>query len=643
VPEHRAQQLKVFCVFLQKRSVCLSSSHEKALMTIDAETPAFIVIGSGAGGGTLAARLAEMGHMVIVLEAGSDPRTAEAAGLPEQYDVPAFHALSSENPAISWDFFVRHYENEAQQKRDDKYVSAKAGVLYPRAGTLGGCTAHNAMILVSPHNADWDALAADTGDATWSADNMRHYFERLENCHYRPELRALDDIGINPSRHGFKGWLHTETSIPLAALQDHDLVDVLKDSAVAAFRDAAMPAEQILQLLEGAGDPNDWRVVRENGEGLRITPLANRNHARMGTRERLLEVAAAHPDRLRIITDALATRVLFDEANRAIGVQYLKGAKLYRAHPTPSDAPGELHELYCTREVILSGGAFNTPQLLMLSGIGPAAELAAHNIPLRVALEGVGRNLQDRYEIGVVNRMNFDSWQLLLGAEFKKGDALYDDWDSKREGVYTTNGAVLAVIRKSAPARAVPDLFSFALLGLFRGYFPGYARLLASKHNYLTWAILKAHTQNRGGSVRLRSADPRDVPDISFRYFEEGADSQGVDLDSVVSAIRFVRDMTKHLKAAGHIAEEELPGEALQSDDDLRSFVRDNAWGHHASCTCPIGEAASGGVLSSDLRVHGTKGLRVVDASVFPRIPGFFIVSAVYMVAEKAADMIASP
>ncbi len=609
---------------------------------LDSETPEFIVVGSGAGGGTLAARLAEMGHVVTILEAGSDPRLSDAPGLPEHYDVPAFHALSSENPGIKWDFFVRHYENEAQQKRDCKYVEDEKGVLYPRAGTLGGCTAHNAMILVSPHNADWDAIAADTGDESWSAVNMRQYFERLENCHYRPELRLLDETGINPARHGFKGWLSTETAIPLAALADHDLIDVLKNSAVAAFRDAAMPAEQIGQLLEGAGDPNDWRVLRENGEGLRITPLSTRNHARMGTRERLLETAAAHPDKLHIVTDALATRVLFDDDNRAIGVQYLKGAKLYRAHDTPSTSPGELHELRCIREVILCGGAFNTPQLLMLSGIGPAAELAAHNIPIRTALEGVGRNLQDRYEVGVVNRMNFETWHLLLGAEFKKGDLLYEDWDSKREGVYTTNGAVLAVIRKSAPARAVPDLFSFALLGLFRGYFPGYAELLSGKHNYLTWAILKAHTQNRGGSVRLRSADPRDMPDISFRYFEEGTDAEGVDLDSVVSAIRFVRDMTKHLKVAGHIAEEELPGEALQSDAELRGFVRDHAWGHHASCTCPIGEAASGGVLSSDLRVHGTQGLRVVDASVFPRIPGFFLVSAIYMVAEKAADMIAA-
>jgi choline dehydrogenase-like flavoprotein len=98
--------------------------------------------------------------------------------------------------------------------------------------------------------------------------------------------------------------------------------------------------------------------------------------------------------------------------------------------------------------------------------------------------------------------------------------------------------------------------------------------------------------------------------------------------------------MTEDLKAEGLIVEEELPGEGVQSDEELRDFVRNSAWGHHASCTCPIGPKESGGVLSSDFRVHGTQGLRVVDASVFPKIPGFFIVSAVYMIGEKAADVI---
>ena len=168
----------------------------------------------------------------------------------------------------------------------------------------------------------------------------------------------------------------------------------------------------------------------------------------------------------------------------------------------------------------------------------------------------------------------------------------------------------------------------------------GYSALGVTKPNYLSWPILKAHVQNHAGEVVLRSADPLDRPLINFRNFDEGSDTAGQDLDSVVAGIRFVRQLTAKLRAQGLIAEEEQPGEALQTNSDLQDFVRSTAWGHHASCTCAIGPREGGGVLGSDFRVHGTEGLRVVDASVFPRIPGFFIVSAVYMVAEKAADVI---
>ena len=119
-----------------------------------------------------------------------------------------------------------------------------------------------------------------------------------------------------------------------------------------------------------------------------------------------------YPDRLKIELDALATRVVFDDSNRAIGVEYLKGERLYRAHRQPSAGDGERDRRYAAREVILAGGAFNTPQLLMLSGIGPRAALEAHGIPVRVDLPGVGKNLQDRYEVAVVNRMSFPAWNV---------------------------------------------------------------------------------------------------------------------------------------------------------------------------------------------------------------------------------------
>ena len=126
--------------------------------------------------------------------------------------------------------------------------------------------------------------------------------------------------------------------------------------------------------------------------------------------------------------------MLFDEHNRATGVEYLKGERLYRAHGQPATVAGELRQAKATREVILSGGAFNTPQILMLSGVGPRAVLEPLGIPVRVELPGVGKNLQDRYEVGVVNRMSFDRWNVLEGVTFSRGDAAYKEWAEKREG-----------------------------------------------------------------------------------------------------------------------------------------------------------------------------------------------------------------
>jgi choline dehydrogenase-like flavoprotein len=609
----------------------------------DDEQPEFIVIGSGAGGGTLAARLAEAGRHVVLLEAGDDAQAAAPPppGLAEQYQVPAFHALSTENRALCWDYFVRHYADRAMQERDPKFVASRDGVFYPRAGTLGGCTAHNAQILVYPHNEDWDAIADLTRDESWRADRMRRHFERLENCRHRPLYRWLRWLGFNPTRHGWGGWLHSEVAIPATALEDADLVDVITQSVFEAFKHVGDLADQVRQLAQSSLDPNDWRIVRERGQGLRYAPLTTKGHHRMGTRERLLDVAARHPDRLKLRTNAFATRIVFDARNRATGVEYLQAARrAYGSDEWPRGFTGEKRLIRATREIVLAGGAFNTPQLLMLSGIGPRAELDRLGIPVRVELDGVGRNLQDRYEVGVVNRMRFPAWPVLKDAKFDTSDPQYAEWSKKPPaGVYTTNGAVLAVIKKSLAERPLPDLFIFALLGLFRGYFPGYSKLLAEKHNYLTWAILKAHTENRGGTVRLRSADPLDPPLINFHYFGEGTDKAGEDLKSVVEGIKFVRELTKDLVGSGLIEEEELPGKDIQSDAELADFVETHAWGHHASCTCAIGDREAGGVLSSDFKVHGTTGLRVVDASVFPRIPGFFIVSAVYMIAEKAAEV----
>jgi choline dehydrogenase-like flavoprotein len=536
---------------------------------------------------------------------------------------------------MRWDFFVRHYSDPAQQARDPKFVRERNGVWYPRAGTLGGCTAHSAMIFVHPHNSDWDQIADLTGDPSWRSAEMWKYVPRIENCHHRPYERFWHTFGIDPSRHGWSGWQPTEKAAPREAIAGGQMRKAIAQSVSNTLRELGAPS---LSRLEALFDPNDWRVVERDEIGARYTPLTTDNHQRFGARERLLSVAKRYPDRLRIELNALATRVLFDDRNRAIGVEYQKGERLYAAHPDASNGAPETRTASARREVILAGGAFNTPQLLMLSGIGDPDVLGRYGIRTRVPLRGVGRNLQDRYEVAVVNRMK-KPWDMLDGATFTTSDRQYREWASRRSGVYTTNGVLLSLIQRSAIGRPVPDLFCYAVLADFRGYQPGYSECIRRRHDCLTWVVLKGHTNNRGGSVTISSPDPRARPAINFRYFEEGTDAGGEDLQAVVDGIRLVRRMTQGMRP-DLISEEELPGDDVTSDADLRQFVRDQAWGHHASCTCPIGAEGKGGVLTSDFRVHHTERLRVVDASVFPRVPGLFIVSAIYTIGEKAADAI---
>ncbi|WP_341676221.1 GMC oxidoreductase [Niveibacterium sp. SC-1] len=598
----------------------------------------YVIVGSGAGGGTLAARLAEAGMRVCVLEAGGDPAAQSDARLPDDYAVPAFHAFACENPAMSWNFHVRHYADEDRQARDPKYVAGR-GVLYPRAAALGGCTTHNAMIFMLPHDSDWNHIATLTGDPSWEAAHMRRYAQRIEACHHRPLWRALRHLGLDITGHGWEGWLRVEKAIPHEALHDDALLDTVVGVAHSFAANLPRPLASALRWLRGAGDPNARTLGGRSFEGLCYTPLSTRGHARSGVRERLLAVRAAHPERLHLELDALATRVLFDDSGRAHGVEYLKGARLYGAHPAPRGSEGEIRVARAKREVILAGGAFNTPQLLMLSGIGPASALRALGIPSRVDLAGVGRNLQDRYEVAVTHRVA-RPWKVLDGADYMRGDLLWQLWNASRGGMYASSGAALAFVRRSLAELPEPDIFCMGLLARFEGYYEGFSEPIRAHRDALTWAVLKAHTRNRAGTVTLRSADPREPPQVNFHYFEEGDDAAGHDLRAVVDAIRFVRRMTAPLVARGAIAEELAPGPAVSSDEALADYVRNTAWGHHASCSCPIGDAAQGGVLDSNFRVHGVRGLRVADASVFPLIPGFFVACAVHMVGEKAADVI---
>jgi len=599
----------------------------------------YVIVGSGAGGGTLAARLVEAGMRVCVLEAGGDARRSEAERLPDDYEVPGFHAFSCENPAMSWDFQVRHYDKEAQQMRDPKYDGSRGGVSYPGGATLGGSTAHNAMIFMLPHESDWDDIAHRTQDNSWHSSHMRQYVRRIEACGYQPLWRVLRRLGIDPTGHGWEGWLHTQAPIVLDALQDEAMDRFLADSTKAFLRTLRHPLRRVRHWLLGAGDPNFRPRRGRSFEGLCYTPLATCGHQRIGARERLRQAQAANPDRLHIELHALATRVLLDSDGTARGVEYLKGERLYGAGGARSPTQGIRREVRVRREVILCGGTFNTPQLLMLSGIGSAAKLRAHGIQVRADLPGVGCNLQDRYEVAVTHRMT-QPWALREGALFERGDRMWRRWKTFREGLYASNGAALSVIHKSAHDLPEPDIFCMALPARFEGYFPGFSKWIRDTPDALTWSILKAHTHNRAGTVTLQSADPRRPPRVDFRYFEEGSPGSERDLEALVGAIQLVRRLTRPLIDTGVVAEECAPGPHVSDVGALGEYVRNTAWGHHACGSCAMGPEKDGGVINSRFAVHRTQGLRIVDASIFPRIPGFFLVSAVYLIAEKAADTI---
>jgi choline dehydrogenase len=610
----------------------------------------FIVVGSGAGGGVLASRLARNNKnlKVLLIEAGSDPSTNT------HYQVPGFHALATEDPKLRWDYFVEHFTNPNIASRDSK--RSDRGIFYPRASAIGGCTAHHAMITVYPDPSDWDNIARITGDPSWGNDAMWRYFERTTD------------------QHGF-GWLTIEAA-GVATAVNAALDPAVDKIVLAPVTHLVENKPELAKYLWGAavgsidqlfraapqtvfGDTNHLRQISHDREGLYRIPLGTKSGRRNGVTEFIL-ATNLHPkyhDNLTIWSNTLVTRLIC-ENGRFSGVEFLKKERAYRADRDAVREDGESWEdtkrevltAFASKEIIVAAGAFNTPQLLMNSGIGPAQHLGEIGIPTIVDRQGVGANLQDRYEIGVIDQLDHE-FSLLEGYAFDAGpdDKGFYTWTHGRSGFYSTNGGTVAIMRRSDPAATGDcDLFIFGVPSEFAGYKLGYSERVRTHEgrSRFTWVILKAHTNNTG-EVRLRTSDPRDPPRINFKNFKDGEDSNDSDLDALEQAVEYVRDFMAPVRQNGTTTGEFLPGVAASGQilrgQALRDFIMAQAWGHHASCTCPIGrEDDPNAVLDSEFRVLGAPGgnLRVVDASIFPKIPGYFIVLPIYLVAEKAADVI---
>lgn len=655
----------------------ISSRFDKPLgPTITAEGPKanstydYVVVGSGPGGAPLAARLALANYSVLLIDAGEDH------GRDPQVEVPALHVLSSEYKPIAWDYFVDHYSNDTQARKDSKmtyrkpdgefYVgldppegSEQLGILYPRVGALGGCSQHNALVTILPQDNDWEYISQITGDTTWGADNMREYYKKLENCHYLPG--ALDS-----SSHGYDGWLQTQTTPAILIVEDLKVLSLVLAAATTMGKGllgkVINTVTGLLEIL--ALDVNTDLETRDKFDDIYQIPLSMKDpeYSRSSPRDFVYDIATATNEdgskkyKLDLALNTLVTKVNFDETGdkpRATGVEYLYGKSLYRADQRASrtEDGGVPGQVFASKEVIVSAGAFNTPQLLKLSGVGPKSELESFDIPVVKDLPGVGGNMQDRYEIGIVGKAPTE-FSLLKKCTFldingTEGgeDPCYSQWEDGLagglKGGYTTNGIAFGYFKHSSVAEnGDPDLFLGGVPAAFPGYYPGYAADAVSDLSIWTWLTLKGHSRNNAGVVNLTSANPRDTPQITFHSFFEGVGGEE-DLQAVYEGMKYGIEAFENLVPLDGSFERIRPPPEISSEEDLKTWAQDEAWGHHASCTAPIGaDDDPNAVLDGDFRVRGVDGLRVVDASIFPKIPGFYIVLAIYMASEKAADVI---
>jgi choline dehydrogenase-like flavoprotein len=525
-------------------------------MSSKSESVDYVIVGGGAAGCTLAARLSEDPSVsVCVIEAGSSDRN------PYLHLPAGFFKVV--RPPFIWDYTT---------------LSNGRPVPYPQGRVLGGGSSVNAMVFTRGCPEDYDAWAEGFGCDGWGYESVRPYFQRSEG----------NDVFAGP-HHGTDGPLTVSSPAP----------QKMTRVFVQAAQEAGLPYRA------------DFNAGEQAGAG--FYQSFTRDGRRSSAARVYLRPALKRPN-LTLRTDAQVLRVVI-ENGRAIGVE-LAG----------TDGPTVLN---ASREVIVTAGAIGSPKLLMLSGVGPAAELEPLGIEMRRDLPGVGANLHDHMDVDLLAQLNGPHgidrykrphWQAWAGLQY----ALF------RSGPAASNIVEAGAFWWGDRAEKTPDLQLHFLPGA--GLEGGIGGVPGGQGCTINTYFLRPRSRGR---VRLSSADPLAMPEIELNAFDDP-----VDLERTVDGLELCREILMQPAFAPYLAAEHLPGPACRSRAEMAAFARE----HARSAYHPVGTCRMGGdeasVVDPQLRVRGVAGLRVCDSSVMPRIVSSNTNAATIMIAERAADLI---